>query len=177
MIQPINSLSFKAIYKQPGGRFTEKEFELINDVQEKMNTTKFKETKNNKFIDYLDTKNYHLFIKPGTFENTIDISLSEGVSFTPEGIKLYNEKEVGTFDERKEFLPEYVKGVYDREQTHKSFNLMGMLGIVILAATIILGGITAIRKDLIVAKEKEIVTDTLKTLQKDTLDLSQKFLK
>ena len=47
MIQPINSLSFKAIYKQPGGRFTEKEFELINDVQEKMNTTKFKETKNN----------------------------------------------------------------------------------------------------------------------------------
>ena len=180
MIQPINSLNFKGIYKQPGGRFTDKEFELINDVYEKMNTTNLKETKGSRFIDFLDSRNYHLFVKPGTIKDSINISLSEGISFTSEGIKLLNEKEVGTFGEGKEFLPEYVKDVYNREQARKSFNAMGIIGTIFIAAAIITGAIITLKKEILklnTPETKEIVIDSLKTMQKDTLDLSKKIIK
>ena len=180
MIQPVNSPSFKAIYKQPGGRFTDKEFELIDDVQRKMKTTEFKISKNNSLIDFLDVKNYHLFIKPGTFKDTIDISLSKGVSFSPEGIKLQEEKFVGTFSEDKEFLPEYVENEYRRNKARNDFNIFGMIAMVAIGAIIILGAVTTLRNGVSKINKQEtteVVSDTLKTLQKDTLDISKKLIK
>ena len=180
MIQPVNALSFKAIYNQPGGRFTEKELDLIVDIHNKMKTPDLKITKGSRLIDYLDVKDYHLLIKPGTFKDTVDISLSKGVSFNPDGIKLHDENFVGTFSEDKEFLPEYVENTYRRDKAKKDFNKFGMISMAVIVTIIILGTITTLKNGINKINQQkttEVVTDTLKTLQKDTLDVSKKLIK
>ncbi len=180
MIQPVNSPSFKAIYKQPGGRFTDKEIELMKDVQGKMQTVDFEISKGSRLVDFLDVKDYHLLIKPGVFKDTIDISLSKGVAFTPDGIKLQEEKFVGTFSEEKEFLPEYVENEYRRNKARNDFNIFGMIAMVAIGAIIILGAVTTLRNGVSKINKQEtteVVSDTLKTLQKDTLDISKKLVK
>ena len=66
------------------------------------------------------------------------------------------------------------------KKTKKDFNKFGMISMAVIVTIIILGTITTLKNGINKINQQkttEVVTDTLKTLQKDTLDISKKFIK
>ena len=93
MIQPINSLNFKSIYKQPGGRFTDKEIELIK--------TQIAEDKKEDLIKYK--------------EDIKEILLSEIV------VRYYNQKgRIEALLKHDNEVKEATKLLYDQKQYNKT---------------------------------------------------------